>query len=110
MPPQTTNAALYERKTYLDLVARLAANVRRLRHERQWTQAQAAEACEMAVYMLQTVESGRANFTGTVLARLCDGLGAPVEELFKPAAPLTPRKRGRPRKGAPEGAGDDGEA
>ena len=62
----------------------------------------------MAVYVLQTVEGGRANFTGTVLAQLCDGLGVPVEELLKPAAPLAPRKRGRPRKGAPEGPGEGG--
>lgn len=87
---------LYKRSTYLDLVARLAANTRKLRETRGWTQAVAAEHCEMAVYVLQTVEAGRENFTGTVVARLCDGFGVDVRQLFEPAAPLATRPRGRP--------------
>ncbi len=88
--------------TYLDLLARLAANVRRLREERGWTQAVAAERCDMAVYVLQTVEAGRSNFTGTVISRLCDGLGVDVKVLFEPAAPLAKRPRGRPGRSVPQ--------
>lgn len=92
------NPALYTRPTYKDLLARLAANTRRLREAQGWTQAEAAERCDMAVYVLQTVESGRANFTGTVIARLCEGFAVDVRELFEPAAPLAKRNRGRPRR------------
>lgn len=95
------NPALYTRPTYRDLLARLAANTRRLREARGWTQAEAAEHCDMAVYVLQTVEGGRANFTGTVVARLCEGFEVDVRELFAPAAPLAKRKRGRPRNQEP---------
>jgi transcriptional regulator with XRE-family HTH domain len=93
------NPGLYARPTYVDLLARLAANTRRLREAKGWTQAEAAEHCEMATYVLQTVEGGRANFTGTVVARLCDGFEVDVRELFVPAAPLAKRPRGRPPKG-----------
>ncbi len=92
------NPGLYVRPTYVDLLARLAANTRRLREAKGWTQAEAAEHCDMATYVLQTVEAGHANFTGTVVARLCDGFGVDVRELFEPAAPLARRRRGRPRK------------
>jgi|JI10StandDraft_1071094.scaffolds.fasta_scaffold428275_1 transcriptional regulator with XRE-family HTH domain len=101
-PKRSKRADLYEKPTYLDLLARLAANVRRLREERGWTQAVAAERCDMAVYVLQTVEAGRSNFTGTVISRLCDGLGVDVKVLFEPAAPLAKRPRGRPGRSAPQ--------
>lgn len=101
-PRRSKRADLYEKPSYLDLLARLAANVRRVREERGWTQAVAAERCEMAVYVLQTVEAGRGNFTGTVIARLCDGLGVDVRVLFEPAARLAKRPRGRPGRSAPQ--------
>ncbi len=93
---RSQRADLYKKSTYLDLVARLAANTRKLREARGWTQAAAAEHCEIAIYVLQTVEAGRENFTGTVVARLCDGFGVDVRVLFEPAAPLATRPRGRP--------------
>lgn len=101
------NPELYENPVYLDLIARLAANTRRLRAERGWTQEQAAERCSMATLVLQTVESGRKNFTGTVVARLCQGFGVDVREFFAPAAPLARRNPGRPQKVQGEGAEDD---
>ncbi len=87
------NAALYSRPSYLDLIARLAANTRRLRAEREWTQAEAAEHCEMATFVYQTVEAGRENFSGTLIARLVDGFGVDVRELLSPAPPLARRRR-----------------
>lgn len=91
------DVGVYERKTYLELLSRLGANTRRLREAKGWTQAEAAEACSMATLQLQMVELAKRNFTGTVLARLCDGFGVGVEELLKEAAPLAKRGRGRPR-------------
>lgn len=96
------NAALYTRPSYLDLIARLAANTRRLRAERGWTQAEAAEHCEMATFVYQTVEAGRENFTGTLVARLVDGFGVDVRDLFSPASPLA-----RPPRGPQTPPGDD---
>jgi hypothetical protein len=97
------NAALYSRPSYLDLISRLAANTRRLRAEREWTQAEASERCEMATFVYQTVEAGRENFSGTLIARLVDGFGVDVRELLAPAAPLarrapTPRAPSEPEE------------
>lgn len=89
---------LYKDPVYLDLISRLAANVRRLRADRGWTQEEAADRCGMATLVFQTAEGGRKNFTGTVVARLCKGFGVDVRDLFAPAAPLARRKPGRPRK------------
>lgn len=89
---------LYLDPVYLDLIARLAANTRRLRAERNWTQEEAAEHCNVATVVFQTVEGGRKNFTGTVVARLCKGFGVDVRELFEPAPPLARKKPGRPSK------------
>ena len=60
----------------------------------------------MATLVLQTVEGGRKNFTGTVISRLCKGFGVDVREFFAPAAPLARSKPGRPRKARPEEAAD----
>jgi transcriptional regulator with XRE-family HTH domain len=95
------NPELYKDLVYLDLISRLAANVRRLRAVRGWTQEEAADRCGMATLVLQTAEGGRKNFTGTVVARLCKGFGVDVRDLFAPAAPLAQRKPGRPQKALP---------
>lgn len=96
------NAALYARASYLDLIARLAANTRRLRAERGWTQVEAAVHCDMATFVYRTVEAGRENFSGTLIARLIDGFGVDVRELLAPAAPLAPLAPRRPTEPKPD--------
>ncbi len=76
----------YEDPTYLDLLGRLSANLRRLRDERGWTLEQAAERCQIESYQyLQAIEAKRQNATMTTLARLCKGFGVTMAELFGPA-------------------------
>lgn len=96
-PDPERHARLYERPSYKALVATFAANARRLRRERGWTQVQAAVRCEMALYLYQRVESGRWNVTFTTVARLCDGFRVEPEVFFKAVAPLPAPKRGRPK-------------
>ncbi len=88
----------YGGKTYRDLLARLAANVRRLRSARGWTQEEAAHQCGMTTAFFQSVEGEGTNPTGTTLARLADGLHADVSELLRETEPLPPRRPGRPSK------------
>lgn len=83
-PDPERRARLYDRPMFHAIVKRVAANVRRLRRERGWTQQRAAVAAEMAKYQLQRVESGRYNVTATTLARLCDAFGVDVVDLVKP--------------------------
>ena len=97
--------ALYETATYVSLVGRIGANVRRLRHGRGWTQEECAFRCnDLGPALLRTIESGRTNITAATIARLCDGLGVDAAELFVPAAPLAKRPPGRPRALQPESA------
>jgi len=92
-------APLYEAETYAALVARLAVNVRRLREAKGLTQEEFAFRChELDPSMLRTIEAGEANVTVTTVARLCDGLGVDVLDLYAAAPPLTKRGPGRPKK------------
>ncbi len=85
--------------TYRAVVERVASNVRRLRAERGWTQEECAFQCgDLDVTLLRMVESGRTNITAATVARLVDGFGVDVRDLYEPAPPLV-RKRGRPPKG-----------
>lgn len=94
-------AKFYERPTYVAIIGRIAANVRRLREERGWSQAELAfRADEMEVVALQGIERGASNATVVTIARLCDAFGVDVRELMQPAAPPPKRPRGRPRKNA----------
>jgi hypothetical protein len=102
-PTSPSRSDLYARPSFRTIVGRVAANTRRLREERGWTQVQAAVRCEMATFVLQTVEAGRRNLSATTLARLCDGFGVDVQELMVPAAPLARPTKGRPRKTGGEG-------
>lgn len=92
-------APQYTDPTYLEIVARIAANLRRLREARGWSQEECAFQCgDMSPSMLRTVERGATNVTTTTLARLCKGLGTDVVELLAPAPPLARRKPGRPKR------------
>lgn len=97
--PPAGGAGRYTGPTHAMLLATVAANVRRLREARGWSQTECAPQCGgMSVYQLHLVETGNANFTASVLAQLCDGFGVPVGELFAPAAPVAKRPRGRPKR------------
>lgn len=98
--PYKSRAPQYESPRYADLIARLSANVRRLRAERGWTQEEAAHQCgTMSTYLFQLVESGTTNATATTLARLCDGFNLDVVALLAPVkAPRAARTGRRPRK------------
>ncbi len=93
----TTRDPLYRSREYLDLLGRLAANVRRLRQERGWTQEEAAARCaDLSVFVLRQVEAGSTNVTAVTLARLAAGFGADFTEFVQAAAAPTRRGAGRP--------------
>jgi transcriptional regulator with XRE-family HTH domain len=73
-------------KITLKLLQRVAANLRRLRTERAWSQEAAAHACGMIMQTYQRIEAAGANVTMQTLARLVDGFDLDdVRELLKPA-------------------------
>jgi len=77
--------AFYRSAAYRDLEARLAANVRALRAERDWSQELAAEQCGLSPRVVQTVEAGT-NATLVTLARLADGFDVDVTRLLRARA------------------------
>ncbi len=84
---------------YRAVVERVAANLRRLREMRGWTREEAAHRCgELDATLYRVVESARTNVTASTVARLCEGFGVDVSELYAPAEPFVRRGRGRPRK------------
>jgi transcriptional regulator with XRE-family HTH domain len=91
--------AFYELPEYLDLLNRLAANVRALREAKGWTQDEAAHQClKMGVLVYASIERAENNLTAVTLARLAIGFGVDVRSLLDPAPPPAPRKPGRPSK------------
>ncbi|MBK6533998.1 MAG: helix-turn-helix transcriptional regulator [Deltaproteobacteria bacterium] len=82
---KSQRTALYETATYVSLVGRIGANVRRLRHGRGWTQEECAFRCnDLGPALLRTIESGRTNITAATIARLCDGLGVDAARALRP--------------------------
>ena len=100
---------LYQGAAYLRTLARIAANVRRLREARGWTQEEAAFQCDdLASPLLRRIELAASNVTALTLTRLAEGFGVDIAELLAPVEVPPPRKVGRPRKvpsaTPPEGA------
>jgi transcriptional regulator with XRE-family HTH domain len=75
-------ARLYESPVYKDLQMRLAANVRRIRTGKGWTQEEAAHRCSMPLRLYQGVEGGTANTTLVTIARLVEGLEVDAADLL----------------------------
>jgi transcriptional regulator with XRE-family HTH domain len=86
-----------------DRLTSLAANIRRLRERRGWTQEQLAESAGLAVRYVQTLESPKANPRALVLVAIADALEVDIGRLFKPAV-FEVREPGRPYGRAKTGA------
>ncbi len=98
-PRKPTRAALYTAPAYLAFIARVGANVRRLREAQGLTQEELAfRSTDMGPALLRTIEAGHVNVTALSMSRLAEGLGVDAAELLAPAAPMAKRKRGRPKK------------
>lgn len=80
-----------------ELLASIAANVRRLRVKRGLTQEGLAEAASQDLSYLQRVERGATNLSVGVLFALALALGVPPSHLVRKAK-LPPVRRGRPPK------------
>lgn len=72
----------------------LSARVKTLRERRGWTIAETARRADVSVSMLWKVENGQTTLTYGKLAKLAEGLGVPVGELFAHPEPAM-RKGGR---------------
>jgi len=75
----------------------IAANVRRLRVRRGFTQEGLAEAADIDLTYLQRIERGTANPSVRMLVAISNVLEVPPSRLFRKAT-MPPRRPGRPRK------------
>lgn len=82
----------------VDLTAALAAHVRRLRDEREWSQETAAARCGVEVRTLQRVEAGLHAATLRTLEKLAEGFGVDATALLSPAPNLVRRAKTRLRR------------
>lgn len=80
----------------LTVLRYIAANVRRLRISRGWTQTQLAHSARLDPRHVQRVERAVVNLTVGALASLADALRTPPGRLFD-VADLPPVKQGRPQ-------------
>ncbi len=99
-PRNEARTAHYQSAAYRELIARIGANVRRLREAKRWTQEEAAFRCDdMAAPLLRRIELGATNVTAVTIARIAEGFGVDAAELLSPIAePLARRPRGRPKR------------
>lgn len=90
-----------------ELLQAIAANVRRARQRRGWTQEVLAERAAQDLSYLQRVERGATNLSVGVLLALATALGVPPAALVRKARPV-PVKRGRPPKRSKASTGKSG--
>lgn len=81
---------------YPELLESIAANVRRLREKRGWSQARLAEEIDVAERYVQKIEAGKVNLGVTTLVALADALDVTPGRLLRTAT-RPPTKVGRPR-------------
>ena len=74
----------YSSDTYRALLQIVAANIRRLRTSRGWTQQQAGGAMGVSMQAWPSMEGGRKNLTLVSVARIADALCVDASELFDP--------------------------
>jgi transcriptional regulator with XRE-family HTH domain len=75
----------------------IAANVRRLRVKKNWTQEQLAEHASVEPRYVHSMEAARANPTVKVLVAVAEAFGVPPMALFRPAK-FSKAPPGRPRR------------
>lgn len=63
----------------------IAANIRRFRESRGWTQTRLAEVCGMKSPQISDIESGRANPTVKTLSKIATALDVETASLLIPA-------------------------
>jgi transcriptional regulator with XRE-family HTH domain len=66
-------------------VGAIGREVRRVRTERGWSQAQLAEAADMSVPGISLIETGARSPSGVSLGKIADALDVEVGELFPKA-------------------------
>lgn len=64
----------------------VAANLRRIRHERQLTQEELAHSAGLSPRYVGSIERTRVSISITILSRLADTLGIDPRELLRPIA------------------------
>lgn len=79
------------------LLRSVAANVRRLRGQREMTQEALAERADLSLRYLQRIEAGGVHMGIGVLVAMAEALDVAPGDLLRPAK-LPPVKSGRPRK------------
>ena len=66
----------------MDLKEVVAANLRRIRHDKKLTQEELADRVSLSVRYIGSVERGRASPTVTVLGRIANALGVEPSALL----------------------------
>lgn len=87
---------------FTKLAGSVAANARRLRGARGWTQAETASKSGLDDRAYREVESGRANLTLATLMRVARAFDGDVMSLLAPASPMPRRRPGRPLTPLPD--------